>query len=58
MLCLGSLLISQSMQYLNSKVLNSKFDLPIVIEFWELIVTEDNVLNIFFFAIALLLHNR
>jgi hypothetical protein len=29
-----------------------------VIEFWDLLVSDDNVLNIFYFSVALLLTNR
>ena len=29
-----------------------------MIEFWDLLVSDDNVLNIFYFSVALLLTNR
>jgi hypothetical protein len=39
-------------------IIFSKLELPLVIEFWDLIVADDNVLNIFFFSVALLITHR
>ena len=37
---------------------DSKFDINLVIDFWELIISEDDRLFIFYFSIAILIHNR
>ena len=36
----------------------SKLEIGILIDFWDLIISDDNRLNIFFFSIALLIYNR
>jgi hypothetical protein len=36
----------------------SKLEISLLIDFWELIISDDNRLNIFFFSIAVLIFNR
>jgi hypothetical protein len=33
-------------------------EIGLLVDFWDLIISDDNRLNIFFFSIALLIHNR
>ena len=43
---------------INKLTLYSKLEISLLIDFWDLIISDDNRLNIFFFSIALLIFNR